>query len=153
MTLWVDADACPAAIKDVIIRAARRLKIKTVFVANKYISLPDSIYLSSCRIGVEPEAVDEYIVEHSEAGDLVVTQDIPLASVLVPREIVVISTHGELFTRESIGERLSIRDFMHDIREAGIVTPGPKGFSQKDKQRFADTLDRELTRCMRKASF
>ena len=152
MTLWVDADACPGPIKELIIRAAKRLKIFTVFVANKYISIPDSGYVSTCRIGMEPEAVDLYITQHAQAGDFVVTQDIPLASALVPRGVIVISPRGELFTEDNIGERLSIRNFMHDVREAGCITPGPKGFSQKDKQRFSDTLDRELTKCMKSAN-
>ncbi len=150
MKIWVDADACPGAIKEIIIRTARRLEISTVFVANKFIGIPDSFWISTVRIGMDPEAVDEYIVENAEAGDLVVTQDIPLAASLVPKEVVVISSRGELFSAENIRERLSIRNFMQDIREAGGVTPGPKQFSQRDKQRFSDTLDRELTRMMRR---
>jgi uncharacterized protein len=149
MTLWVDADACPGAVKELIVRAAIRLKIRTVFVANKYISTPESCYVSSRRIGMEPEAVDQHITECAETGDVVVTQDIPLASALVPMGVIVISPHGTLFSRENIGERLSIRNFMQDIREAGGITPGPRAFSQRDKQRFADTLDRELARCAR----
>ena len=150
MTLWVDADACPGPIKELIIRSAKRLQIMAVFVANKYISIPDSCFISSSRIGMDPEAVDQHIIQHATSGDFVVTQDIPLASALVPHGIIVMSPRGELFTRENIGERLSIRNFMQDIREAGGITPGPKGFSQKDKQRFADTLDRELTKCLKR---
>ncbi len=149
MTLWVDADACPASIKELIIRAAMRLKIRAVFVANKYISIPESSYVSSCRIGVNPEAVDLHITSTAQTGDVAVTQDIPLASALITKGVVVISTRGELFTEENIGERLSIRNFMRDLREAGNVTPGPREFGQKDRQRFADTLDRVLTRMMR----
>jgi uncharacterized protein YaiI (UPF0178 family) len=149
MTLWVDADACPGSIKELIIRTAKRLKIHTVFAANKYISVPESGYVSSRRTGMEPEAVDRHITEHARAGDLAVTQDIPLASALVAMGVIVIGPRGELFTESNIGERLSIRNFMQDIREAGGVMPGPKGFSQKDKQRFSDTLDRELTKCMK----
>ena len=146
MTLWVDADACPGAIKELIIRATGRLKIPAIFVANKYISIPESIYVSSRRIGMDPEAVDMHIIQSAQAGDVVITQDIPLASVLVPRGVIVISTRGELFTQENIGERLSIRNFMQDIREAGGITSGPKEFGHKDRQRFADTLDKVLTR-------
>lgn len=149
MTLWVDADACPGAIKELIIRTAIRLKINTVFVANKYISTPETSFVSSLRIGTDPEAVDLYIVENARTGDFVVTQDIPLASALVPKGITVISTRGQLFTEANIGERLSIRNFMQDLRDSGGITPGPREFSQKDKQRFADTLDRELTRQMK----
>lgn len=149
MTLWVDADACPGTIKELVIRAARRLKIMAVFVANKYISIPDSGYISSRRIGVNPEAVDMHIAENAQAGDVVVTQDIPLASSLVGKGVIVISTRGELFTEDNIGERLSIRNFMQGLREAGGITPGPKEFAQKDSKRFADTLDRELTRLLK----
>jgi uncharacterized protein YaiI (UPF0178 family) len=149
MTIWVDADACPGTIKDLIIRAARRLKISAVFVANKYIIIPESIYVSSFRIRADPEAVDTHITENAKAGDIAVTQDIPLASALATKGVIVISTRGELFTEENIGERLSIRNFMQDLREAGGITPGPKEFGQKDGQRFADTLDRVLTRLLK----
>jgi uncharacterized protein YaiI (UPF0178 family) len=149
MTLWVDADACPAPIKELIIRAARRLRISAVFVANKYISVPESGYVSSIRIATDPEAVDVYITQNARKGDLVVTQDIPLASTLVPEGVIVMSIRGELFTESNIGERLSIRNFMHDLREAGGITPGPAAFGSKDRQRFADTLDRVLTRLLR----
>ena len=144
MKIWVDADACPGVIKELIIRAARRLRIPTVFVANKYISLPDSIYVSTVRVGMGPEVVDDYIARHAEANDFVITQDIPLASVLVPKGVVVINPRGELYSEENIRERLSIRNFMQDVREAGGITPGPRQFGQKEKQRFSETFDREL---------
>ena len=149
MKIWVDADACPAAIKDVIVRAALRLSIPTVFVANKRIGLPDSVYLSTIRVGMGPEVVDGYIAEHAERFDFAVTQDIPLASALVPKGVTVINVRGELYTEENIRERLSIRNFMQDIREAGVITPGPKQFGAREKQRFSDTFDRELTRAMK----
>lgn len=120
-----------------------------VFVANKYISIPESSYVASRRIGRNPEAVDMHITENARAGDVVVTQDIPLASSLVARGVIVISTRGELFTEDNIGERLSIRNFMQGLREAGGITPGPGEFAQKDGRRFADTLDRVLTRLLK----
>jgi uncharacterized protein len=147
--IWVDADACPGEIKELIIRAGRRLKILVVFVANKHISIPDSPYISSIRIGMEPEAVDEYISRNAKPGIIAVTQDIPLASLLVRKGVVVITPHGVVLTEQNIGERLSIRNFMQDIREAGGITAGPRQFSQRDKQRFSDSLDRELTKSMR----
>jgi uncharacterized protein len=150
MKIWVDADACPADIKELIIRTARRLKIPAVFVANKYISVPDSAYVSTVRVGLGPEVVDEYIEQYGEACDFAVTQDIPLASALVPKGVTVINPRGELYTEENIRERLSIRNFMHDIREAGTITPGPKQFGQREKQRFSDTFDRELTKCIKR---
>lgn len=149
MTLWVDADACPGSIKELVIRTAIRLKIMAVFVANKYISIPESNYVSSRRIETNPEAVDLYITENAREGDVVVTQDIPLASALITRGVVVISTRGELFTPDNIGQRLSIRNFMQDLREAGGITPGPREFSRKDRQRFADTLDRVFNKLMK----
>lgn len=153
MTLWVDADACPGTIKELIIRTARRLKIPAIFAANKFISIPESSYVSTRRIGADPEAVDMHITQNALAGDVVVTQDIPLASTLVSKGIIVISTRGELFTKENIGERLSIRNFMQDLREAGSITPGPREFAQKDRQRFADTLDRVLTMLLKPKTF
>jgi len=150
MKIWVDADACPADIKELIIRTARRLKIPAVFVANKYISVPDSAYVSTVRVDLGPEVVDEYIAQYGEACDFAVTQDIPLASALVPKGVTVINPRGELYTEENIRERLSIRNFMHDIREAGTITPGPKQFGQREKQRFSDTFDRELTKCIKR---
>jgi uncharacterized protein YaiI (UPF0178 family) len=149
MKIWVDADACPGAIKELIIRTAMRLKIRAIFVANKYISVPDSAYVATVRVGMGPEVVDEYIARHAETCDFAVTQDIPLASSLVPKGVVVINPRGELYTEENIRERLSIRNFMQDLREAGTITPGPKQFGQREKQRFADTFDRELTKSIR----
>jgi uncharacterized protein len=152
MKIWIDADACPGEIKELIIRAARRLKILAVFVANKYISIPESAYVSTIRVEMGPEVVDEYISQYAEGCDVVVTQDIPLASVLVPKGVVVINPRGGLYTEDNIRERLSIRNFMQDIREAGGITPGPSQFGRKEKQRFSDTFDRELTKCLRRGS-
>jgi hypothetical protein len=150
MKIWVDADACPGGVKEIIVRAARRLRVHAVFVANKAIGLPESACLSTVRLARDPEAVDEYIAEQAEEGDLAVTQDIPLAAALIPKGVVAMTPRGELFTEANMGERLSIRNFMQDIREAGTVTPGPRPFSQRDRQRFADAFDRELTRLMRR---
>jgi len=149
MKIWVDADACPGPIKELIVRAAKRLGINTVFVANKYIGLPESSYLTSVRIGVDPEAVDQYIIENAEPRDLVITQDIPLASALVQKQVIAISPRGTLFSVDNIGERLAVRNLMQDIRDSGGITSGPKQFGLKDRQRFADTLDRELTKFMK----
>ena len=151
MKIWVDADACPGAIKELIIRVARRLKIPTVFVANKFISLPESGYLSTIRTAMGPEVVDDAIAHAAESGDFVITQDIPLASLLVPRGITVINPRGELYTNENVRERLSIRNFMQDLREAGTTTSGPKEFGPREKQRFSNTLDRELTKRRKQA--
>jgi hypothetical protein len=133
-------------IKDVIVKAAMKRGVPAVFVANKKIGVPRSPYLSAVRIGTEPDEADAYIVEHAAGGDFAVSQDIPLAAELVPRGVTVIDPHGHLYTEENVRERLSIRDFMQELRDSGGTTPGPKPFSRKDVQRFADAFDRELTR-------
>lgn len=152
MKIWVDADACPGEIKELIIRAAMRLKIVAVFVANKYIGVPESAWVSAVRVALGPEIVDEYIARHAVECDFAVTQDIPLASVLVPKGVVVLNPRGDIYTEDNIRERLSIRNFMQDLREAGGITPGPKQFGQKEKQRFAAAFDRELTKAMKRCA-
>jgi uncharacterized protein YaiI (UPF0178 family) len=150
MKIWVDADACPGEVKELIIRAARRLRIPAVFVANKYISIPYSMYVSAIRLGTEPQAVDEHIAQYARECDIAITQDIPLASVLVPKGVSVITPRGEVFTPANVRERLSIRNFMQDVRDAGGMTQGPKPFGPRERQRFSDAFDRELPRCMKK---
>ncbi len=152
MKIWVDADACPGEIKELIIRAAVRLKIVAVFVANKYIGVPESAWVSTVRVALGPEVVDEYIAGHAVECDFAVTQDIPLASLLVPKGVVVLNPRGDIYTEDNIRERLSIRNFMQDLREAGGITPGPKQFGQKEKQRFAAAFDRELTKAMKRCA-
>lgn len=146
MKIWVDADACPGAIKDIIIKAAVKRNIQTIFVANKPLFIPESPCLSLVRVGQGSDVADLHIVEQAEAKDLVITQDIPLASLLVPKGVIVMSVHGTLFTPNNIGERLSVRNFMQDLRASGTQTSGPKPFSDKDKQRFANTFDQQLAK-------
>ena len=149
MKLWVDADACPGPVRDILLRASQRLQIPIVFVANKALSLPRSELVSSVRVSIGLDAADKYIAKQAQSGDLAVTQDIPLAALLVPKGVVVLDPRGELFTEENVSERLSVRNFMQDLRESGVVTGGPSGFSAQDRQRFAATLDRELTRLLK----
>lgn len=144
MKIWVDADACPGEIKEIIIKAAHRRGIETIFVSNKVISLPESPYLFFVQVSQGADVADDYIAERTEANDLVVTQDIPLAAILVPKGAVVISLHGELFTESNIRERLSVRDFMTELRSTGVITGGPKPFCNKTKQKFANTFDQQL---------
>jgi uncharacterized protein len=150
MKIWVDADACPGAVRDIVLRAAERMQVATVFVANKRLTLPRSEYVSSVQVGAGLDVADQHIAAHAQAGDLAVTQDIPLAALLVARGAVVMDPRGELFSPENIDERLSMRNFMQELREGGVMTGGPSGFSAQDKQQFAATFDRELTR-LRKA--
>jgi len=150
MRIWVDADACPGAVRDVILAAAYKRKIETVFVANKPLPLPANDVVSFVLVGSAPDAADAHIIEQAIKGDLVITQDIPLAHPLVHRDIVVISPRGVVFDEDNIGERLSIRDMMQDMRDAGVVTGGPKQFGDKEKREFASSFDRELTKLLRK---
>ncbi len=149
MKIWVDADACPGGVKDIVIRAAHRRKVETVFVANKIIALPDSPLFSCLQVDMSPDAADRLIGESAQTGDLVITQDIPLAHILVHRNIVVINPRGETFTTENIGERLSMRDLSQHRRDAGEMTGGPKAFGEREKRQFSSTFDRELTKLLR----
>lgn len=152
MKIWVDADACPGAVKDIIVTAAHRRSVETVFVANKAIVLPTSPMLSSVQVDMTPDAADRWIEERAVKGDLVITQDIPLAHALVHKSVTVINPRGEAFTPENIGERLSMRNMMQDFRDAGEITGGPKAFGDKEKRAFASMFDKELTRLLRAAS-
>jgi uncharacterized protein YaiI (UPF0178 family) len=137
-------------VKDLVFRSARRLGIETVLVANQRLQTPPGNPLvSAVRVAGGPDVADEYIATHADAGDVVVTQDVPLAALLVPRRIVVLDPRGEEHTEETIGERLSVRDFMDQARLAGIVTGGPPPYDARAKQAFAAALDRVLTRLCR----
>jgi hypothetical protein len=149
MRIWVDADACPGPVRDILLRASQRLKVPAVFVANRALSLPRTELVSTVQVGAGLDVADQHIATSAQKGDLAVTQDIPLAALLVPRGVVVLDPRGELFTEENISERLSVRNFMHELRESGVMTGGPSGFSAQDKQRFAAALDRELSRLLR----
>jgi uncharacterized protein YaiI (UPF0178 family) len=149
--IWIDADATPRDVKEVVFRAAKRLGLETVLVANKRLDTPlGNPLISSVQVAGGPDVADQHIVDHAQPGDLVVTQDIPLAALLVPRRIVVLDPRGEEHTEETIGERLSIRDLMESFRGAGVITGGPAPFSSRDKQAFASALDRALTRLQRR---
>ena len=150
MKLWLDADAAPRDVKDVCFRASERLKLETVLVANQRVQLPPGYpLLSAVRVDGGPDVADRYIAEHSEAGDVAVTADIPLAAQLVPKGVVVIDPRGEEYTADSIGERLSVRNFMDGLRGAGVETGGHAAYGPREKQAFANALDRVLTRAMR----
>ncbi len=146
MKLWVDADACPGVVKEIILKAALKRQVETVFVANKKILVPDVPHISVIHVPAGPDVADQVIAEKAEPGDLVITQDVPLAAILVPLGIGVMSFHGTLFTEANIGERLSVRNFYHELRNNGVQTGGPKPFSDKDKQQFANTFDQQLTK-------
>ncbi|MGH7586159.1 MAG: YaiI/YqxD family protein [Gemmatimonadales bacterium] len=150
MRIWIDADAAPRDVKEVVFRAAKRLAIETVLVANQRLQTPPGNPLvSAVWVDGGADVADQYIATHASAGDLVVTQDVPLAALLVPRQISVLDPRGEEHTAETIGERLSVRDFMDQARLAGIMTGGPPPYDGRAKQAFATALDRVLTRLRR----
>lgn len=149
MRIWVDADACPTAVRDIVAAAAHKNAVPTIYVANKPLVVPQSPHISFVLVGKASDAADIYIKDTALNGDLVVTQDIPLAHAVVTNGAVAISPHGEKFTPENIGERISMRNLMQDLRDSGSVTGGPKQFSDKDKRTFANTFSNELTKLLR----
>lgn len=146
MKIWVDADACPVAVRDIISRAAHRRAIETVFVANKSFPIMQSPHISFVEVDDTPDAADRFIGENAQSVDLVITQDIPLAHILVSKEIVVLSPRGVTFTPDNIGERISVRNLMQDLRDSGEATGGPKPFGDKERREFASAFDRALTK-------
>lgn len=150
MKIWIDADAAPRDVKELVFRAAKRLGVPAVLVANSHLQTPPgNPHVSAIWVDGGPDVADRHIAEHAEAGDLVVTQDIPLAALLVPKRVAVLDPRGDEHTAETIGERLSIRDFMEDARMSGMVTGGPPPFDARARQAFASALDRTLTRLLR----
>jgi uncharacterized protein YaiI (UPF0178 family) len=150
MKLWIDADAAPQAVKEICFRTSDRLKLDTVLVANQRVQIPVGYsFVTAVRVDGSPDAADRYIAEHAEAGDVAVTQDVPLAAILVPKGVAVIDPRGEVFSEESIGERLSVRNFMDELRTTGVDTGGHGVYGQRERQAFANSLDRALTRTLR----
>jgi uncharacterized protein YaiI (UPF0178 family) len=150
MKLWLDADATPRDVKEICFRASERLSLATVLVANQRVQLPPGYpYLSAVRVDGGPDVADLYIAEHAVAGDVAVTADIPLAALLVPKGVIVIDPRGDEYTTESIGERLSVRNFMDSLRGIGVETGGPAAYGAREKQAFANALDRTLARALR----
>jgi len=150
VVIWIDADAAPREVKELVFRASKRLAIDTVLVANQRLQTPPGNPLvRAVWVDGGADVADQYIVAHASPGDLVVTQDVPLAAELVPRGIAVLDPRGEEHTASTVGERLSVRDFMEQARLAGMVTGGPPPFDARAKQAFAAALDRALTRLRR----
>lgn len=150
--IFVDADACPAAVKEIVIRAAERLGVSAIFVANKTIRLPPSRHVSTVRVGMGLDVADGYIAKTATAGDLAITADIPLAAALVARGAVVLDLCGTVYTEENVGEALALRNFHHELREGGVVTGGPRGFGPKQAREFAGAFDRELSKALRRGA-
>ncbi len=146
MQIWVDADACPNVIKDILFRAAERVQIAVVLVANKPLRTPPSPYIRAMQVPSGFDVADDKIVEQVEAGDLVVTADIPLAAAVIARGAHALNPRGELYTKDNIRERLNMRDFLDTLRGSGIQSGGPPALAHSDRQAFANQLDRLLHR-------
>mgnify|MGYP001428024339 FL=1 len=146
MKIWVDADACPLVIKEILYRAAERRKIEIFLVANSYLKTPPSRLIKFLKVPSGFDNADEEIVKRAVAGDLIVTADIPLAAAVLEKQCLALSPRGEVFSSETIGERLAIRDLMSTLRSSGVKTGGPSVLSQTDRQKFANKLDVMLNR-------
>lgn len=146
MQIYVDADACPRVIKNILYKAANRLKIEVTLVANRFLNVPPSRFIKTLRVEHGIDVADEKIVELVEPGDLVITADVPLANNTIEKGGFAINPRGELYNEENIRNLLSIRNAMTELRDSGVETGGPKAFSQKDQNVFANQLDRLLTR-------
>lgn len=146
MNIWVDADACPKVIKEILIRMAERTGRDVVFVTNQPLRLPQLPNLKLQQVEMGPDIADDKITEQAQAGDLIITADIPLAARVVEKGALALDPRGRLYTRENIGQILSMRDFMDSMRGSGEITGGPGGFGQKEKQEFANNLDRLLAK-------
>ena len=144
--IWIDADACPGPVKDIVFRAARRLGVPVTLVANRPLPLPRSPLITAVQVGAGFDEADHYLAQAAGADDLVITADIPLAARLVARGVAALNPRGERYSTENIQERLTLRNLKEELRSAGVTTGGPSPFHPRDKQAFANALDRWLAR-------
>jgi len=143
--IWVDADACPKVIKEILFRAANRKALPITLVANQLIPVPKSPFIKAVQVPAGFDVADNYIVKHAEAGELVITADIPLADEILSLGCLALNPRGELYSKENIKQRLNMRDFMDTLRGSGINTGGPPVMSQADRQAFANQLDKLIS--------
>ncbi|MBK6743039.1 MAG: YaiI/YqxD family protein [Hydrogenophilales bacterium] len=148
MHIWVDADACPGVIKDILFRAAERKRIPMTLVANKLLRTPPSPYITAVQVPAGFDVADNRIVHEVSAGDLVITADIPLASAVIEKGGHALNPRGEFYSPENIRERLALRNFLDELRGSGVQTGGPNALSHNDRQTFANQLDRFLAKCV-----
>ena len=146
MIIWVDADACPNTIKNILFRAAKRTEISTILVANAVLSTPPSRFISSIRVERGFDSADDYIVEHMNAYDLVITADIPLAASVIEKQGTAINPRGEVYTENNMKQRLGLRDMRESLRGSGVNIGGPASLSTKEITAFANALDRILAK-------
>jgi len=146
LKIWVDADACPQVIKEILFRAAARAQVLTTLVANTTLRIPASAFIKTVRVRQGFDVADHWIVQQMQVGDLVITADIPLAAEVITRGAHALDPRGELYSEDNVRERLAIRNLLQDLRSTGEIIGGPAAFSHADRQRFANHLDRFLTR-------
>lgn len=149
MTIWIDADACPKMIKDFLFKVSSRLKIRVALVANKAIHVPRSNLVSLAVVAKGLDSADRHILEHCTPGDLVITADIPLAAALIDKGVVAINPRGTVYTLNNVKEALATRNLKQDLRDEGTMTGGPPPLGPRDREKFANAIDRELTRLRR----
>lgn len=149
MTIWIDGDACPRPVREIVFRAAERVEVEAVLVANRDVRVPRSRRIRAVRVPMGFDVADHHILREAAPRDIVVTADVPLAAALVVREVRVISPRGETFTEDNVGERLAVRDLLQGVRDAGGITGGPAPFGKADRQNLANALDRLLTAALR----
>lgn len=152
MKIWIDADASPRIVKEIVFRAAERLQLQVCLVANQPLTKHHSQLISSVVVPEGPDLADDYIAEHASTRDLVITADIPLAARIVEKGGVALDPRGELYTEDNVAERLSVRDLMFELRADGFTGGGPAPFGLVDRQRFASSFDRTVTRLLKKHS-
>jgi len=146
MKVWVDADACPVVIKEILFRAAERTTVNVTLVANQQVQIPKSRYVNFIQVKQGFDVADNEIVERLKAGDLVITADIPLASDVIDKGGFALNPRGEMYTTDNIKQRLSMRDFMETMRASGVNTGGPPPLNKSDRQAFANQLDKYLAK-------
>ncbi|WP_127717182.1 YaiI/YqxD family protein [Halobacteriovorax sp. HLS] len=149
LTIWIDADACPKPVKEVVFKNSFRLKVPVILVANSYMSIPLDPLIRFIQVDKGADVADQYIVDNCSPGDLVITADIPLADFVVKKEAIAINPRGEEYTEDNISERLSMRNFMQDLRDSGMDTGGPAPYGPKDKEMFTNALNRLLTKLLK----
>jgi uncharacterized protein YaiI (UPF0178 family) len=142
--IWVDADACPKVIKEILYRAADRTGVPVTLVANQPLQVPRSRYIHSIQVAAGFDVADNHIVQQAETGDLVITADIPLAAEVIAKGCLALNPRGDLYTEDNVRQRLNMRDFMDTLRSSGVDTGGPASFNHADRQAFANQLDRLL---------
>lgn len=151
MKLWIDADAVPMEVKEIVFRASKRLQVEVVLVANTVIRPPlGNPLISSVAVESGANVADQYIADQAQPGDLAITQDIPLAAMLVEKGVAAMSPRGLEFTPEAVGQRLALRNLMEEKRSGGAITGGPRPYGPKDRQTFATTFDQMITRLLRR---